>query len=88
MINDDLWKAGQRLTREWKRGKLTMEQFQIESLKLSVQMKERVYLRCASHLIEARKLLEEAEERLRYGGERAATADKIHTFLDELEADR
>lgn len=85
MINDDLWKAGQRLTREWKRGQLTMEQFQIESLKLSVQMKERIYLRCASQLLDAKKLLAQAAEELEQARRSTLTSEAIRAFLAELE---
>lgn len=51
-------KRGQQLSRQWKRGEISQEQFQIESLKLSCDMKEAQYLRAASELLDARKLLQ------------------------------
>lgn len=55
---EDYARQAQRLSRRWKRGKLTTEQFQIESLKIALDLKEYHYLRAASDLLDAKKLLE------------------------------
>lgn len=86
MTTDDDWKASQRLARDWKRGKLTTEQFQVESLKLAGDMKERQFLRCASHLLDAKKLLARAAAELAQAPGQNKTAEEIRAFLAELEA--
>ena len=61
MPSDYLTRAASQLTRDWKRGKITQEEYVRESLKLSAQMKEEQYLRAASFLLDAKKLLADAE---------------------------
>lgn len=57
MPSDYLVRAAQQLTRDWKRGKITQEEYVHESLKLSARMKEEQYLRVASLLLDAKKRL-------------------------------
>ena len=83
--HDDMWNAGQRLSRDWKRGKITTEEFKIESLKLAVDLKERSYLRAASYLLDARKLLGRVAEELEREDSHTGTAEEIRAFLAELE---
>ncbi len=82
---DASWKAGQRLSRDWKRGKITTEEFKIESLKLAVDLKERSYLRAASYLLDARRLLARAAEELEQAHGSNATTEEIRAFLAEQE---
>ena len=82
---DDSWKASQRLSRDWKRGKLTTEQIQIASLKLAVDLKERSFLRCASQLLDACTLLARVAEELEQARGSNATTEEIRAFLAELD---
>lgn len=85
---DDVWKAGQQLSREWKRGRLTTEEYHIERLKLSADLKERSFLRCAAHLLDARTLLRRAAEELEQAQGQNTTTEEIRAFLAELEAEQ
>ena len=87
---DDYAKQAQRLSREWKRGNLTTEQFQIESLKLAVDLKEMQYLRAASQLLDAKKLLLALAQVVHATGvpsdpDMLEVVMRVDTFLKELD---
>jgi hypothetical protein len=83
---DASWKAGQHLTRAWHQGKITTDEFKIESLKLVVDLKERSYLRCASSLLDAKKFLARAAEELERACGQNTTTEEIRALLAEREA--
>jgi hypothetical protein len=51
-----------------------------------VDLKERSFLRCASQLLDARKLLARAAENLEQAYGQNTKTDEIRAFLAELEA--
>lgn len=62
-----------------------IEPFQRASLKLSVDLKERSYLRCASYLLDARKVLKRTVEEWEQAHGQNATTEEIRALLAELE---
>lgn len=86
MTNEqDSWKAGQRLWQDFRRGIITADQYTMQSMELALQQKERLYLRCASHLLEARTLLGRVAEELEHERGPNATTEEIRAFLAERE---